>query len=35
MTLSQRLPNSVKKCTLIYHHGQKAGQHDIRIRCIG
>lgn len=33
VTLSQRMPDSVKSCTFTYKKGKKAGQNDIRIEC--
>jgi hypothetical protein len=33
ITLSQRMPDSIKSCTFIYRKGEKAGQHDIKINC--
>lgn len=33
VTLSQRMPDSVKLCIFTYSKGNKAGQHDIQINC--
>lgn len=33
VTLSKPLPDTTKSCTFTYRKGQKAGQHEIKIRC--
>lgn len=33
VTLSQRLPDTVKMCTFVYRKGKQAGQNDIKINC--
>lgn len=33
VTLSQRMPDTIKSCTFTYHKADKAGQHDIKISC--
>jgi hypothetical protein len=33
LTLSQRMPDSIKICTFTYHKGAKMGQNDIKILC--
>lgn len=33
ITLSKRMPDTIKSCTFVYRKGAKAGQHDITIDC--
>ena len=33
VTLTQRMPDTVKTCTFTYRKGEKAGQHAIKIYC--
>lgn len=33
ITLSRRMPDTIKSCTFVYRKGAKAGQHDITIDC--
>jgi hypothetical protein len=33
LTLSRRLPDETAACTVTYRKGEKAGQHDIRVKC--
>lgn len=33
LTLSRRMPDETSVCTFTYRKGEKAGQHDITIRC--
>lgn len=33
VTLSQRMPDSIKRCVFTYRKGAKAGQNDIKIDC--
>ncbi|MGV7208833.1 STY0301 family protein [Oxalobacteraceae bacterium A2-2] len=33
VTLSRRLPDTVKQCIFTYRKGARAGQHEIRISC--
>lgn len=33
VTLSQRMPDTIKECVFTYRKGEKAGQNDIKINC--